>query len=177
MINRFKTKDFHFVINSILKAKIALLSQKLHLNFSRTILYILENISAIFDKIHLTYEDENSHIEKVNWNCQLHLYIPENKKYIYNKLKSIHKDNNSYSIAKNLRYAIKIFIRGIEFYGFDKFMLILERAEEKWRNRINNQVKWNKKKKEIQLLQKIFISTQYDINYLPILIKFNHLKF
>ncbi|MBN2547065.1 MAG: transposase, partial [Spirochaetes bacterium] len=65
-------------------------------------------------------------------NNHIHIYISRKKEVIYNKLKSIHKDNNTYSIATELRYILKVFLRGVEMYGINKFLLLLKSAEKKW---------------------------------------------
>ncbi len=128
-------------------------------------------MSPLYYKMHYVYKEENKIVEKVNWNCHLHVYINKNKKVLYNKLKSIHKDNNTYSIASILRYILKIFIRGVEIYGFERFLLILKNAENKWENRRINEKEWYKKQKVRQLsLYKQFI-VQYDNEYSVMLIK------
>jgi len=88
-------------------------------------------MTPLFNKIHLVYKEENNYVEKVNWNCHLHVYINRSKEVLYNKLKTIHKDNNTYSIASKLRYIIKIFIKGAERYGLNEFLMILKKAEKK----------------------------------------------
>jgi hypothetical protein len=52
MINRFKTKEFHFVLNDTIKDKIKNISNLLNLSISKTIVFIIENTNAILNKIH-----------------------------------------------------------------------------------------------------------------------------
>ena len=120
MINRIRTKEFHFVLSGVLKAKLMLLSRLLNLNMSKTVIFIAENASVLLGKCHFLYKEENEKVERVNWDCNIHLYLPKDKRKIYNKLKSIHKDNSTYSMAKSLRYAIRVFIRGVENRPLEK---------------------------------------------------------
>jgi hypothetical protein len=171
MINRLKTHEFHMVINNSLRLKLKNISLLLNLNLSKTLIYILENLTAIFDKMHLLYKEENSAPEIVNWDSHIHIYFPDSKKYIYNKLKSIHKDNNTYSIACKLRYLLKVFIRGVEMYGLEKFLKILKSAKDKWENKKIKIKVWYKKEKVRQLSLSPYINTLYCKNYTVILIK------
>jgi len=171
MINRLKTIEYHFVLNDSLKYKLINISNSLKLKLSKAVIFIIENMSPLFNKMHLVYKEENNFVEKVNWNCHLHVYINKSKEVLYNKLKSIHKDNNTYSIASKLRYIIKVFIRGVERYGLDGFLKILERAGKKWENKKGNKKIWYKKRKVRQLSFNNQLTIQYDIKYSAILIK------
>ncbi len=174
MVNRQKTFEFHFVLNEALKSKLSEVSKILKLKLSKTVVFIIENMSPLFDKMHLLYNEENNHVEKVNWNKHLHVYINKNKEELYNKLKSLHKDNNTYSIAMNLRYLIKVFIRGIEKYGLYRFLKILKKAEVKWEN-LKRKVKLWYKRKEVRQLSfnKQFI-IQYDRKFSIVLINLHN---
>ncbi len=171
MINRLKTIEYHFVLNDSLKNKLVAVSNRLKLKLSKTVVFIIENMSPIFNKMHLLYKEENNIVEKVNWNCHLHVYINKNKEELYNKLKSIHKDNNTYSIASKLRYLIKVFIRGVERYGLNRFLKILERAGKKWENKKGNKKIWYKRGKVRQLSLNKQITVHYDSFYSAVLIK------
>jgi len=171
MIDRLKTIEYHFVLNDSLKNKLTAVSSSLKLKLSNTVVFIIENMSPLYNKIYLLYKEENNHVEKLNWNCHLHVYINKNKEVLYNKLKSIHKDNNTYSIAYKLRYIIKVFIRVVERYGLDGFLKILERAGKKWENKKGNKKIWYKKRKVRQLSFNNQLTIQYDIKYSAILIK------
>ncbi|MBN2546346.1 MAG: hypothetical protein JXB50_11150, partial [Spirochaetes bacterium] len=72
MINRLKTIEYHFVLNDSLKNKIIAVSKILNLKLSKTVVFIIENMSPLLDKMHLLYKDENNIVEKINWNCHLH---------------------------------------------------------------------------------------------------------
>jgi hypothetical protein len=165
MINRLKTGEYHFVLNSNLKNKIIKFGKLLDLNLSKTIIFMIENIYSIAWKMHFYYEEENNKIENVNWDSHIHIYYNKQKNSIYSILKSIHKDNNTYSIANNLRLLIKIFIRGQEIYGFEKFMLILKNSKAKWETNLKRSRVWRKNKKVRQLSKKPFINIQYNTNY------------
>ena len=75
-----KGKEFHFVINSKLKAKILQISKLLNLNLSDTILFILKNLSCLFNKIQFVYKKDC--IEKANWDTHIHLRLNEGNKKI-----------------------------------------------------------------------------------------------
>jgi hypothetical protein len=171
MVNRLKIIEFHFVLNKALKLKIEHASKLLKLSLSRTIIFIIENIMVSADKTHLIYPEENNKVEKINWDNHLHVYFSKEKQIIYNKLKSIHKDNNTYSIACKLRYLLKVFFRGIELYGLEKFLLILKRAEIKWEERKKKNKIWWKKKNIRQLNIKQNLIIHYAMDYTPIFIK------
>ena len=53
MINRLKTKDFHFVLNSYIKKKLYSISKELNLSLSKTIIFIIEKSGVISRKMHL----------------------------------------------------------------------------------------------------------------------------
>ncbi|MBN2544910.1 MAG: hypothetical protein JXB50_03870 [Spirochaetes bacterium] len=171
MINRLKTIEYHFVLNDSLKNKLMTISENFKLKLSKTVIFILENMTPLFNKMHLLYKEENNAVEIVNWNCHLHVYINRSKEELYNKLKTIHKDNNTYSIASQLRYIIKVFIRGVERYGLSRFLKILKKAEEKWKNIKRNEKIWHKKVMVRQLSLKKHFAVQYDRKYSVILIK------
>jgi len=147
MINRLKTLEFHFVTNIILKQKLLFISKILKINLSQTIIYIIENMNPLIKKIHLIYKEENNKIEKINWNSHIHVYFNEKNRILYNKLKCIHKDNNSYSIACILRYLLKIFLKGVELYGFSTFLKILNKSEREWEIILKNKKEWRKKRR------------------------------
>ena len=170
MINRLKIHEFHFVLNKSLKVKLCKVSKMLKLNLSKTILFILERTFPISQKIHLFYPAENNGYEKVNWDSHIHIYFSETKHFLYNNLKSIHKDNDTYSIAGKLRYLLKVFIRGVELFGFDRFMYVLKNAKNKMENIIRTKKVWEKIKVR-QLLYKKCLSVYYDTNYKAIFIK------
>jgi len=171
MINRLKTIEYHFVLNDSLKNKLVAVSNSLKLKLSKTVVFIIENMSPLFNKIHLVYKDENNFVENVNWNSHLHVYINRSKEILYNKLKSIHKDNNTYSIASKLRYILKVFIRGVERYGLNGFLKILKNAEKKWENKKRIKKNWYKKRKVRQLSLNKQLTIQYDCKYSVVLIK------
>ncbi|MBN2546893.1 MAG: hypothetical protein JXB50_13920 [Spirochaetes bacterium] len=171
MINRKKTLEFHFVVNIELKKKLIEISKLLNLNLSKTIIFIIHNISVLLNKLHLIYKEENNKVEKINWNCHIHLYLNEKNQIIYNKLKSIHKDNNSYSIACKLRYLLKIFMRGVDLFGFEKFLNILKNSEKKWGKIISKQKFWRNFKKVRQLSCCPYLNVLYDQYYSVISIK------
>jgi len=171
MINKLKTLEFHFVANTELKNKIIEISKLLNLNLSKTIIFIIQNLSPIINKLHLVYKEENNYVEKINWNCHIHLYLNEKNKVYYYRLKSIHKDKNSYSIACKLRYLLKIFTRGVELYGFEKFLQILKKSEIKWVIKINKQKVWRINKEVRQLSYFPNIKILYDQFYSVIHIK------
>jgi hypothetical protein len=171
MINRLKTSEFHFVINGSLKSKIENISKLLKLSLSKTIIYIIENISVLSGKIHLLNSDENNKVEKVDWNMHIHVYFSKDKKVLYNRLKSIHKDNNTYSIACKLRYLLKVFAKGVELYGFDKFLKVIQCADRRWKVRIRSKKIWKKKREVRQLSLIPLLNIQYDNKYTVILIK------
>lgn len=75
MINRLKTHEFHFVLNNKLKAKLLNISDVLSLSLSKTIIFIIENIEALFNKMHLIYNQDNLKVEKVNWDEHIHLFM------------------------------------------------------------------------------------------------------
>ena len=170
MINRLKTHEFHFVLNEVLKMKLAFIGKILNLNLSKTILFILEKAYPLIKKMHLKNHIENNKMEVVNWNAHLHIYFTNGKQKLYNELKSIHKDCNSYSIAVKLREILKIFIRGSELFGIEKFLMILERAETKLKKIIKRKKVW-KKVKVRQLSKMNYICINYDANYIVTSIK------
>ncbi|MBN2545919.1 MAG: hypothetical protein JXB50_08985 [Spirochaetes bacterium] len=171
MINRINIKEFHFVVNKSLKNKLNYLSNDLKLNLSKTIIFIIKNISPLLTKMHLIYKDENNKIEKVVWDSHIHVYFNNDNKFLYNKLKSIHKDNNTYSIASNIRYLLKVFLKGIELYGYDKFIMILKKAQIKMNKLLKHKKYWQKKVLVRQLSNYPLLSINYDNNYSPIFIK------
>jgi len=171
MINRLKTIEYHFVLNDSLKYKLLAISKCLKLKLSKTVIFIIENMTPLLNKIHLVYKEENSCAEKVNWNCHLHVYINRSKEVLYNKLKTIHKDNNAYSIASKLRYILKVFIRGVERYGLDRFLVILEKVGKKWENKKKDIKLWYKKGEVRQLSLNDHLTVQYDKKYSAIFIK------
>jgi len=171
MIDRLKTIEYHFVLNDSLKNKLINISCSLKLKLSKTVIFIIENMSPLLNKMHLLYKEENNFVEKVNWNSHLHVYINKSKEVIYNKLKSIHKDNNTFSIASKLRYILKVFIRGVERYGLQRFLSILKKAEEKWNYKREKKKYWYKKTMVRQLSINRNLIIQYDNKYSVVLIK------
>lgn len=170
MINRLKVHEFHFVLNNTLKTKLYTISKVLNLNLSKTIIFIIEKSYVIIKKMHLVDFSKIKKNEKVNWENHIHIYIPEKKEALYNELKSIHKDNDTYSIAGELRYLIKIFIRGVEMYGIERFLMVLERAKIKLENNLKRKKIWLKKKVR-QLSEKHYLLVQYDINYKALFVR------
>jgi hypothetical protein len=170
MINRLKVKEFHFVLNEELMQQLKNISRMLKFNLSSTIIFILENMDVMINKIHLMHSENNMNKE-VNWNRHIHVYFSNDERKIYHMLKSIHKDNNTYSIAGILRHLLKVFIRSVKLYGLEKFLQILEKASEKWRKICRNKREWYKKKVVRQLDKKLSFSVHYDTNYTPFLIK------
>jgi len=171
MINRLITKEFHFVVNKSLKVKLYNFSKNLKMNLSKTIIYIIENISVLSDKMYLIYKDENNKVEKLKWDFHIHIYLKKDKFFLYKKLKSIHKDNNTYSIASNLRYLLKVFFRGIELYGYENFFILLKKSKKKWNEKIKNKKSWIKNGRVRQLSNYPFFLVKYDNNFSAILIK------
>jgi hypothetical protein len=171
MINRLKTKEFHFVLNNALKEKIKEISKIFKFSISKTIVFMLENTEALISKIHLLSSEENNKVEDVNWDMHMHVYLTEDKKKYYNRLKSIHKDCNTYSIACKLRYLLKIFIKGVELFGIERFLEVLKKSKEKWEKRMKNKSVWYKKKKERQLNIYPHLEILYSTDYTVILIK------
>ena len=170
MINRLKTHEFHFVLNNALKTKLYITSKKLNLSFSKTVLYIIEKTIPIAKKIHLMNRKDNNKVENVNWDSHLKVYFPDKAKIFYNILKSIHKDNNTHSIAGILRYLLKIFIRGVDLFGFENFLMVLKNGKRRLERKFKRQKLWYKIKVR-QLSIKRHLIIQYDINYNPIFIR------
>jgi hypothetical protein len=75
MINRLKTKDFHFVLNSFIKKKLYSISKVLNLSLSKTIIFIIEKSGIISKKMHLLSNFENNKMENVNWDTDFHIYM------------------------------------------------------------------------------------------------------
>ena len=162
--------DFHFVLNNNLKSKLFILSKALKLSMSKTLMFILEKANPVAKKLHFLNSPENNKIEKINWNKHIHIYFTKGKLMLYNELKCIHKDLNSYSIAVNLRYVLNVFIRGVELYGLDKFIIILDKSKNKMETIFKKKKIWRKCSVR-QLSNKKLLYVQYDSNYLPVLIK------
>lgn len=157
--------DFHFVINDSLKARVEIISKLLNLSLSKTIIFIIENLIVLTNKIHFLYKIENCYVEKVNWNSHIHVYFKKEKRALYNQLKSIHKDNDTYSIAGKLRYLIKVFIKGVDIYGLEKFLDILENSKKRWMNKFKFKKIFYKKNNMRQLSQLSYLKIQYDIEF------------
>jgi hypothetical protein len=119
-----KTHNFHFLITEELKEKTNNINELKKYSFSKKINFILDKISNIpilLDKLKL---NEKSKVEYLKNKKNVHLYIKEK---LYKKIKYLHGYFNTYSLALYVRMVIRIFIRMVEKYGFEKALEEIEK--------------------------------------------------
>ena len=116
-------KEFDFVINQALFNKIENLKEKNNKNFSVIVREIILLMLPILRKKHLFEKRRKKDYKFINAIEKIRVFLPEE---VYNELKLVHDQLNSFSIATLIRELLEIYFAGIETYGEEKFMKMIQ---------------------------------------------------
>ncbi|HOJ63699.1 MAG TPA: hypothetical protein PLE45_04690 [Spirochaetota bacterium] len=119
-------KKFEFVLNKSLFERIEYLKEKKTKNLSVIVREIILLIIPVLRIKHI-YEDRRYKDYKfINATEKIRVFLPEE---IYNELKLVHDQLNSFSIATLIRELLEIYFSGIETYGEEKFMKMIQKLK------------------------------------------------
>ena len=116
-------KEFDFVINQVLFNKIENIKKRNNKNFSVIVREIILSMVPVLRKKQLYEKRREKDYKFINASEKIRVFLPEE---IYNELKLVHDQLNSFSIATLIRELLEIYFAGIETYGEEKFMKMIQ---------------------------------------------------
>ncbi|HOL56692.1 MAG TPA: hypothetical protein PLD75_03930 [Spirochaetota bacterium] len=116
-------KEFDFVLNKSLFDKIKYLKEKKNKDLSVIVREIILLMIPILRKKHLYEKRRDKDYKFINATEKIRVFLPEE---LYNELKLVHDQLNSFSIATLIRELLEIYFAGIETYGEEKFMKMIQ---------------------------------------------------
>jgi hypothetical protein len=159
--------DYHFKLNEESKKKLKKISEDMGVSLSATIVVLFEKFLPFVEKNHFNSKEKDSKYKIIanpkEKRFSVHSYIPEN---LYRKMKHLHHDLNIFSMAQVVRKMIDLFIFGYLKYGLNKFIEVLNKINDIWKN-----------KKEFYKNRKIIFMRQLfreSINFPSILINYGN---
>ncbi len=146
--------NFHFVLNSKLKNKVARLSVKLKKNLSQTGLYILKITICILKKFHYTIEEvsEISRYPVVNWDVDMNIHIEE---IMFREIKHVAGTMHAFSLSIIVRRLLEFYFYYLELSNgkTERVEKIFKRFNRLYVNDYGTKIrKWKKKILNSQLL-------------------------
>ena len=119
-------KEFDFVLNKSLFDKIKDLKDKKNKDLSVIVREIILLMIPILRKKHLYEKRKEKDYKFINATEKIRVFLPEE---LYNELKLVHDQLNSFSIATLIRELLEIYFIGIETYGEEKFMKMIQKLK------------------------------------------------
>ena len=116
-------KEFDFVLNKSLFDKIKYLKEKKNKDLSVIVRQIILLMIPVLREKHLYEKRRDKDYKFINATEKIRVFLPEE---IYNELKLVHDQLNSFSIATLIRELLEIYFIGIETYGEEKFMNMIQ---------------------------------------------------
>ncbi len=116
-------KEFDFVLNKSLFDKIKNLKDKKNKDLSVIVREIILLMIPILRKKHLYEKRKEKDYKFINATEKIRVFLPEE---IYNELKLVHDQLNSFSIATLIRELLEVYFAGIQIYGEEKFMKMIQ---------------------------------------------------
>ena len=154
---------FHFVLNSKLKKNIISISNKIELNISSTVVYIINLIYPLLEKYYYFIEEDNRGCYKyINADSNIYVFIDNND---YRKIRKIYNDMFVFSMAILIRWMIEKFLDGINKYGFERFIKILQRYGSIHNIKIHRIKCWKKYKNDKHMLHKSIFCEKYRMTF------------
>ena len=141
---------FHFVLSGELKKALLMIAEMLDFNISETIVFIIEKTETLLDHFRFFEKEKMNEYPEVNWDSHIQVYFTKDD---YRKLKQVHDTMNAFSIAVVLRALIVFFIKGVEDYGLEEFLRILNKYDVVTFYKFIRLRKWEKKESLTQLLE------------------------
>ena len=129
-------KEFDFVLNKSLFDKIKYLKEKKNKDLSAIVREIILSMIPILRKKHLYEKRREKDYKFINASEKIRVFLPEE---VYNELKLVHDQLNSFSIATLIRELLEVYFAGIQIYGEEKFMKMVQE--------IKNEIEWLKREK------------------------------
>ncbi len=116
-------KEFDFVLNKSLFDKIKYLKEKKNKDLSVIVREIILLMIPILRKKHLYEKRRDKDYKFINATEKIRVFLPEE---VYNELKLVHDQLNSFSIATLIRELLEVYFAGIQIYGEEKFMKMVQ---------------------------------------------------
>jgi len=116
-------KQFDFVLNQSLFNKIRNLKEKKNKNLSVIVREIILLMMPILRKKHIYEKRREKDYKFINATEKIRVFLPED---LYNELKLVHDQLNSFSIATLIRELLEVYFIGIETYGEEKFIKMIQ---------------------------------------------------
>ncbi|HOJ63067.1 MAG TPA: hypothetical protein PLE45_01490 [Spirochaetota bacterium] len=116
-------KEFDFVLNKSLFDKIKYLKEKKNKDLSVIVREIILLMIPILRKKHLYEKRKEKDYKFINATEKIRVFLPEE---VYNELKLVHDQLNSFSIATLIRELLEVYFIGIETYGEEKFIKMIQ---------------------------------------------------
>ena len=129
-------KELDFVLNRVLFNKIENLKEKNNKNFSAIVREIILLMIPILRKKHIYEKRRKKDYKFINATEKIRVFLPDE---VYNEFKLVHDQLNSFSIATLIRELLEVYFAGIETYGEEKFMKMVQE--------IKNEIEWLKREK------------------------------
>jgi len=119
-------KEFDFVLNKSLFDKIKDLKDKKNKDLSVIVREIILFMIPVLRKKHLYEKRREKDYKFINATEKIRVLLPEE---IYNELKLVHDQLNSFSIATLIRELLEVYFAGIQIYGEEKFMKMIQKLK------------------------------------------------
>ena len=119
-------KEFDFVLNKSLFERIKYLKEKENKNLSLIVREIILLMIPVLREKHIYEKRRKKDYKFINATEKIRVFLPEE---VYNELKLVHDQLNSFSIATLIRELLEIYFIGIEIYGEEKFMKMIQKLK------------------------------------------------
>jgi len=119
-------KEFDFVLNKSLFDKIKYLKEKKNKDLSAIVREIILLMIPVLREKHLYEKRREKDYKFINATEKIRVFLPEE---VYNELKLVHDQLNSFSIAILIRELFEVYFAGIEIYGEEKFMKMIQKLK------------------------------------------------
>ena len=119
-------KEFDFVLNKSLFDKIKYLKEKKNKDLSVIVREIILLMIPVLRKKHLYEKRREKDYKFINATEKIRVFLPDE---VYNELKLVHDQLNSFSIATLIRELLEVYFAGIQIYGEEKFMKMIQKLK------------------------------------------------
>ena len=120
--------DYHLMIDAELKQKICSIQDFNNLSFTDRTRFILKTCSFVAYEYYQGIKKLNSLIPaKMDGPVDAHVYFPVCE---YQSLKEKHGGHNTFSVAVLVRTVMRLFLEGIEQFGFVRFVAKMKKLKE-----------------------------------------------
>jgi len=133
---------FHMVLNIEMKNIIIDFADLLNKNVSEVIILIIDTMEPLLKKHYYTdIECMIGNYKKIEADVDIKIKMDINK---YKFIKQVHNNMHTFSMALIIRWMIEEFIKGVEKYGLEDFIRIMNKFDRIYLTKFNKIKNWKK---------------------------------